>query len=139
MKEMVDEIKKEPGQKKNRRMAEALAKDLEAFTGSKCEAMEGGVGRKSRHTGLATPGYFIRTIVYKVAWETFIEKKDALEVSRLMKKALNTALTRQEIKEVQQDFGILETLDLLVKYEAKLDNVERVYAILAKSLKFGIE
>ena len=86
-------------------MAEALAKDLEMLTGTKCEAMEGGVGRRPRHGGDATPGFFIRTIVYKVAWETFIDRKDASEIARLIKKTItisSSITSRSEIKEVQK-------------------------------------
>lgn len=129
-----------PGLKKSRKMANALAKDLEEFTGVKTEALEGTVGRKSRSGQPGTPGHFIRTTVFDCGWEKFLKKEEAQEMRDLIGSSISASksISRSTIKPMQQDFGILETLVILFQKKSKLTHTKEAYDQLITSIRYGL-
>ena len=99
MEEMITHISREPLLKKSIVLAKALAADYKSLTGAPSEALEGGVGRRGRF-GEATPGVFVRTTTYKVAWYEFITLREANSFSGLLSNSLNAKSER--LKPVQE-------------------------------------
>lgn len=137
MKEIVEEITKDALFKKSQNMARAIAQDLTDFSGREATAMEGTIGRKSRQ-GIAIPGYFIRTTIYKVGWEKFLKRTEAVAFRDLMMISIDRSRSENKITEEVKDFGILEALKLVQERNSPLYHTNRVYSQICRNRKFGL-
>ena len=137
--EMIAEIKKDPRLKKSPLLAKALADDFFTMTGSVATVHEGKVGRISRFTGKAYPGYFVKANTFKVSWLEFLSLNDAENYV----KALNASITEgfgrgDTIKNTQKDYGILQLLALLHKRQSPLSQTIKVYTQISRNIKYGL-
>jgi hypothetical protein len=131
--DMVNAVRREIRMRRSVRLARAVAVDFYECFGSEAVATES-------ETKNGNPSVFIRAMIYSVGnWEKFLKKEDAEEFANAYGKAISKYWARNKtIKNHWQDFGLIETMEILINHQSQMKNTMEVYEKLAVSVKFGI-
>jgi hypothetical protein len=137
---MINEIKSLSYLKKSEKLVEALVKDYAEFTKSETICVEGFTPNGSTPSG----SYYIRTKMYKCYYHTFIKFEHAERIQESLSLSVVNSIRLDDknkvypIKTINQELGILKTLQILHKHGCKFEHTKNAYIEIKRYNSYGL-